>query len=97
MVSDPKVSKEYPDFVEATNSYFKSLDEQRFSLQRKMGQRQVSVETNTFSYIQRQELEVKAKEIYTQYPEWIYIWEDVFRPQLQDDQSKLLLGGSNLP
>ena len=96
MVRDPNIYKENREFVETTNIYLASLDAMRSSLESKTGTRS-KVETNFFSYTQRQALENKAKELYTQYPQWIYIWEDVFRPQLQEDQSKLLLGGSNLP
>jgi hypothetical protein len=96
MIFDPNIYKEHREFVETTNIYLASLDAMRSSLESKTGTRS-KVETNFFSYTQRQALENKAKELYTQYPQWIYIWEDVFRPQLQEDQSKLLLGGSNLP
>ena len=65
-------------------------------LMKKEGSPNVS-DKNYFGYEARRALEEKARELYTKYPEFYYVYNDIFRPQLQENVSKLLQEGAGLP
>ena len=95
MVNDPNIPQD-AEVVIASKIYLESLEVYRQGLMKKSGSPNVS-DKNYFGYEARRALEEKARELYTEYPEWYFLWNDVFRPQLQENVSKLLQEGAGLP
>tara|TARA_R100001086_G_scaffold146309_1_gene77390 strand:- start:5811 stop:12191 length:6381 start_codon:yes stop_codon:yes gene_type:complete len=95
MINDPQIPQN-SEMVIATKVYLESLDVFRSKLQVKLNSPDVS-DKNYFGYEARRALEEKAKELYTRYPQFYFIYNDIFRPQLQENVSKLLQEGAGLP
>ena len=95
MINDPKIPQN-SEMVIATKVYLESLDVFRSKLQVKLNSPDVS-DKNYSGYEARRALEEKAKELYTRYPQFYFIYNDIFRPQLQENVSKLLQEGAGLP
>ncbi len=95
MIEDPNIPQDY-EVVLATKIYIESLNTFRQGLMKKQGSPNVS-DKNYFGYEARRALEEKARELYTRYPEFYYVYNDIFRPQLQENVSKLLQEGAGLP
>lgn len=95
MIQDPNIPQNL-EVVVATKIYIQSLNTFRKGLMKKTGSPNVS-DKNYFGYEARRALEEKARELYTAYPEFYFVYNDVFRPQLQENVSKLLQEGAGLP
>jgi len=48
------------------------------------------------AYYVRESFRKHAEELYTKYPEFYYVWQDVLSKQIEEDLIKLLIEGANI-
>ena len=83
------------DVAKALNIYFQSYDNFVEILQVQARQLQVSPKRLT-SYYVRETFRKHAEELYTKYPEFYYVWQDILSKQIEEDLIKLLGEGANI-
>ena len=83
------------DTAKGLQIYFESYDNYISVLQRYAGKLQVSPKRLS-AYYAREQLRNHAEEIYTLYPEFYYVWNDILSKQLEESLVKLLEEGAGL-
>lgn len=83
------------DTAKALQIYFQSYDNYISVLQRYAGKLQVSPKRLS-AYYAREQLRQHAEELYTKYPEFYYVWNDILSKQLEESLVKLLEEGAGL-
>ena len=83
------------DVAKALNIYFQSYDNFEEILQKQAGRLQVTPKRLT-SYYVRETFRKHAEDLYTQYPEFYYVWQDILSKQIEENLVKLLEEGANL-
>lgn len=81
--------------AKALNIYFESYDNYVEVLQRDKRQLQVNPKGGKGYYV-REQFRQHAEELYTAYPEFYYVWNDILSKQLNETLSKLLEEGATL-
>ena len=81
--------------AQALRIYFKSFDTFEEVLQRQAGSLRVSPKRLSAYYV-RESFRKHAEELYTKYPEFYYVWQDVLSKQIEEDLIKLLIEGANI-
>jgi len=81
--------------AKALNIYFQSYDNFEEILQKQAGSLQVSPKRLTGYYV-RETFRKHAEELYTKYPEFYYVWQDILSKQIEENLVKLLEEGANL-
>lgn len=83
------------DVAKALRIYFESYDNFEQVLQVQARRLQVSPKKLNAYYV-RETFRKHAEELYTKYPEFYYVWQDILSKQIEENLVKLLEEGANL-
>tara|TARA_R100001510_G_scaffold1261_1_gene1003 strand:- start:4839 stop:10931 length:6093 start_codon:yes stop_codon:yes gene_type:complete len=83
------------DVAKALKIYFESYDNFEKILKIQAGSPRVSPKRLTAFYV-REEFRKHAEDLYTKYPEFYYVWQDILSKQIEEDLIKLIEEGVNL-
>jgi len=82
-------------YLQKENLYFESYDNFERVLKIQAGSPRVSPKRLTAFYV-REEFRKHAEDLYTKYPEFYYVWQDILSKQIEEDLIKLIEEGANL-